>query len=82
MTIEFTGRLLGYSGTKSPYALVITCRSIYRSNLWWSRQIKGSFAQTHCFDRAIAYLESGKVKVKGMVRVFLIQILDYGLNYT
>jgi D-arabinitol dehydrogenase (NADP+) len=30
-------------------------------------QIKGSFAQTHCFPRAIAYLQTGKVKVKGMV---------------
>lgn len=30
-------------------------------------KIIGSFAQTHCFPRAIAYLDSGKVKVKGMV---------------
>ncbi|KAF5390123.1 hypothetical protein D9757_003870 [Collybiopsis confluens] len=29
--------------------------------------ILGSFAQMHCFPRAIAYLDSGKVKVKGMV---------------
>lgn len=25
--------------------------------------IKGSFAQTHCFDRSLLYLETGKVKV-------------------
>ncbi|KAI0336744.1 NADP+-dependent D-mannitol dehydrogenase [Cubamyces sp. BRFM 1775] len=30
-------------------------------------RIIGSFAQTHCFPRAIAYLDSGKVKVKGLV---------------
>ena len=30
-------------------------------------QIIGSFAQTHCFPRAVAYLDSGKIKVKGMV---------------
>ncbi|KAF9239347.1 chaperonin 10-like protein [Melanogaster broomeanus] len=30
-------------------------------------KIIGSFAQTHCFPRAVAYLDSGKVKVKGMV---------------
>ncbi|KIJ63173.1 hypothetical protein HYDPIDRAFT_113771 [Hydnomerulius pinastri MD-312] len=30
-------------------------------------KILGSFAQTHCFPRAVAYLDSGKVKVKGMV---------------
>jgi len=30
-------------------------------------RIIGSFSQTHCFPRAIAYLDSGKVNVKGMV---------------
>ena len=29
--------------------------------------IKGSFAQTHCFDRAIAYLRSGRVRTEGIV---------------
>jgi D-arabinitol dehydrogenase (NADP+) len=29
--------------------------------------IKGSFAQTHCFDRAIAYLRSGRVHTEGIV---------------
>lgn len=29
--------------------------------------IKGSFAQTHCFDRALAYLESGAVQVADIV---------------
>ncbi|KAH9923310.1 chaperonin 10-like protein [Amylocystis lapponica] len=27
----------------------------------------GSFAQTHCFPRAVQYLDSGKIRVKGMV---------------
>jgi len=30
-------------------------------------RIIGSFSQTYCFPRAIAYLDSGKVRVKGMV---------------
>ncbi|KAK1226903.1 hypothetical protein PQX77_010119 [Marasmius sp. AFHP31] len=30
-------------------------------------RIIGSFSQTFCFPRAVAYLDSGKVKVKGMV---------------
>lgn len=30
-------------------------------------QIIGSFAQAHCFPRAVAYLDSGKINVKGMV---------------
>ena len=29
--------------------------------------IKGSFAQTHCFCRAMLYLESGRVKVDELV---------------
>jgi hypothetical protein len=60
----YTGHPAGSFATRSPYApaplesvLVYLCHS----------QIKGSFAQTHCFDRSIAYLQSGKVKVKGMV---------------
>jgi len=30
-------------------------------------RIIGSFSQTFCFPRAVAYLDSGKIKVKGMV---------------
>ncbi|KIK70189.1 hypothetical protein GYMLUDRAFT_34676 [Collybiopsis luxurians FD-317 M1] len=30
-------------------------------------KIIGSFSQTYCFPRAVAYLDSGKVNVKGMV---------------
>ena len=30
-------------------------------------QIIGSFSQTYCFPRAVAYLDSGKINVKGMV---------------
>jgi len=29
--------------------------------------ILGSFSQTYCFPRAVAYLDSGKINVKGMV---------------
>ena len=32
-------------------------------------KIVGSFAQAHCFPRAVAYLDSGRIKVKGMVCV-------------
>lgn len=38
--------------------------------------IVGSFAQTHCFPRAVAYLDSGKIRTNGMVTdVFSIE--DY-----
>ncbi|TFK49412.1 GroES-like protein [Heliocybe sulcata] len=30
-------------------------------------KIIGSFSQTYCFPRAVAYLDSGKIKTKGMV---------------
>lgn len=40
-----------------------------------SHKIIGSFAQMHCFPRAISYLESGKVNVKGMVRSHLFEVL-------
>ncbi|CCM04007.1 uncharacterized protein FIBRA_06164 [Fibroporia radiculosa] len=39
-------------------------------------QIIGSFAQTHCFPRAVAYLDSGKIRVKGMV-TDVYSIADY-----
>ncbi|PPR02219.1 hypothetical protein CVT26_012111 [Gymnopilus dilepis] len=44
-------------------------------------KIIGSFAQTHCFPRAVAYLDSGKIKVKGMVTdVFSIKEFDKALE--
>ncbi|KDR72585.1 hypothetical protein GALMADRAFT_270560 [Galerina marginata CBS 339.88] len=44
-------------------------------------KIIGSFAQTHCFPRAVAYLDSGKIKVKGMVTdVFAIRDFDMALE--
>ncbi|KAF6747178.1 NADP+-dependent D-mannitol dehydrogenase [Ephemerocybe angulata] len=39
-------------------------------------KIIGSFAQVHCFPRAVAYLESGKINVKGMV-TDIFSIKDY-----
>ncbi|KAI1794472.1 NADP+-dependent D-mannitol dehydrogenase [Ganoderma leucocontextum] len=30
-------------------------------------KIVGSFAQSHCFPRAVAYLDSGKIRVRGLV---------------
>ncbi|KAE9396458.1 GroES-like protein [Gymnopus androsaceus JB14] len=44
-------------------------------------KIIGSFAQMNCFPRAIAYLDSGKVKVKGMVTdTFTIQEYQQALD--
>lgn len=35
-------------------------------------KIIGSFAQTYCFPRAVAYLDSGRVIVKGMVIIYFL----------
>ncbi|CAK5272651.1 unnamed protein product [Mycena citricolor] len=44
-------------------------------------KIIGSFAQTFCFPRAVAYLESGKISVKGMVTdVFAIKDFQKALD--
>ena len=29
--------------------------------------IRGSFGQTHCFDRALAVLRSGRVRTEGLI---------------
>jgi D-arabinitol dehydrogenase (NADP+) len=29
--------------------------------------VKGSFAQTHCFDRSLAVMRSGRVRTEGIV---------------
>jgi D-arabinitol dehydrogenase (NADP+) len=39
--------------------------------------IKGSFAQTHCFDRAVTYLETGVVRVADMV-THEVPLAEYG----
>ncbi|TFK97893.1 NADP+-dependent D-mannitol dehydrogenase [Pterulicium gracile] len=38
--------------------------------------IIGSFAQTHCFPRAVQYLESGKIKTEGMI-TDVFKLADY-----
>ncbi|KAI0777243.1 NADP+-dependent D-mannitol dehydrogenase [Trametes elegans] len=44
-------------------------------------RIIGSFAQTFCFPRAVAYLDSGKVRVKGLVTdVFSVSDFDKALE--
>lgn len=43
-------------------------------------KIIGSFAQAHCFPRAVAYLDSGKIKVKGMVSQLGATCIHRGTN--
>lgn len=38
-------------------------------------QIIGSFSQTFCFPRAVAYLDSGKIRTKGMVSLSRLRLV-------
>ena len=57
------GQVIAYGVYPEKENIEISPYEIFRREL----TIKGSFAQTHCFDRALLYLESGKIKVDGMV---------------
>lgn len=46
------------------FEVPLTSRDLYK--------IIGSFAQSHCFPRAVAYLDSGKINVKGIVSTLLV----------
>ncbi|KAG8898461.1 hypothetical protein FRB99_007428 [Tulasnella sp. 403] len=38
-----------------------------KDRVHWSPEILGSFAQAHCFPRAVAYLENGRLKTEGLI---------------
>jgi D-arabinitol dehydrogenase (NADP+) len=57
------GTVLVYGMTGERDTLPIRPYEVFRREL----TIKGSFAQTHCFDRAIALLRTGRVRTEGMV---------------
>ncbi len=67
------GQVIAYGVYPESESIPISPYEIFRREL----TIKGSFAQTHCFDRALLYLESGKVKVDELVTHEL-SIKDYG----
>jgi D-arabinitol dehydrogenase (NADP+) len=57
------GTLMVYGMASAEDRLAVSPYEIFRRQL----TIKGSFAQTHCFDRAIALLRSGRVRTDGIV---------------
>jgi D-arabinitol dehydrogenase (NADP+) len=57
------GTLMVYGMASAEDRLAVSPYDIFRRQL----TIKGSFAQTHCFDRAIALLRSGRVRTDGIV---------------
>lgn len=57
------GTVMVYGMASAEDRLAISPYEVFRRQL----TIKGSFAQTHCFDRAIAYLRSGRLHTEGIV---------------
>jgi D-arabinitol dehydrogenase (NADP+) len=57
------GTLMVYGMASAEDRLAVSPYEVFRRQL----TIKGSFAQTHCFDRAIALLRSGRLRTDGIV---------------
>jgi D-arabinitol dehydrogenase (NADP+) len=57
------GTLMVYGMAAAEDRLALSPYDVFRRQL----TIKGSFAQTHCFDRAIAFLRSGRVRTDGIL---------------
>lgn len=58
-----TGKIIIYGVTENNAKITISPYQIFEKEL----KVLGSFAQSHCFDRAVKYLEEGVVKVNDLV---------------
>ncbi len=67
------GQIIAYGVYDESQNVEISPSEIFMNEL----TVKGSFAQTHCFDRAVNYLESGAVRVDEIVTHEL-PLADYG----
>ncbi len=57
------GTFLVYGMSDEDASVPFSPYDIFRREL----TIKGSFAQTHCFDRALTYLRTGRVQTEGII---------------
>ena len=60
---KFGGKIVFYGVCEEDERISISPYEVFRKQL----TIVGSFAQTHCFDRALKYLANGIVRVKRLV---------------
>ena len=60
---KYGGEIVIYGVCPEDERISISPYEVFRKEL----KIVGSFAQTHCFDRALKYLENGVVKVKKLI---------------
>jgi len=67
------GTVLVYGMADEGAILPVHPYEVFRREL----TVKGSFAQTHCFDRALAVLRSGRVRTEGIVTNEF-RLADYG----
>lgn len=58
-----TGKIIVYGVCASDAKITISPYQIFSNEL----KVLGSFAQTHCYDRALKFLENGTVKVSDLV---------------
>ena len=71
--IEFTkygAKVLLFGVCKEDARISMSPYEIYRKEI----KIIGTFAQTHCFPRAVQFLENGRIKVKELITLSLIHI--------
>jgi D-arabinitol dehydrogenase (NADP+) len=57
------GTVLIYGMADEKAVLPLHPYEVFRREL----TVKGSFAQTHCFDRSLAVMRSGRVRTEGIV---------------
>jgi D-arabinitol dehydrogenase (NADP+) len=67
------GTVLIYGMADESAVLAVHPYEVFRREL----TVKGSFAQTHCFDRALGVLRSGRVRTEGIV-THEFHLEDYG----
>ena len=60
---KYGGKIVIYGVCPEDARITISPYEIFRKEL----KLIGSFAQTHCFDRALKYLENGIVKVDRLI---------------
>jgi D-arabinitol dehydrogenase (NADP+) len=60
---DIGAQLIAYGVYPEPDKISISPYDIFKREI----TIKGSFAQTHCFGRALEYLENGRINVKEMI---------------
>ena len=60
---KYGGKVVGFGVPGEEETMSVSPYDVYRREI----RLLGTFAQTHCFDRALAFLASGEVEVEPLV---------------